>query len=82
MFGWQAAAEQMLTIDQTVETHCAALAQQLRAGLRNLPGVTLLGPNEPAQTTGLIGFTIEGWRAEQCKALVDSVFSSKEPHSH
>ena len=75
--GLQVAVEQMLAIGlETVEAHCAALAQQLRDGLRDLPGVTLLGPNEPAQTTGLIGFTIAGWRAEQCKALVERLYQA------
>lgn len=61
---------------ETVEAHCAVLAQQLRDGLRQMPGVTLLGPDDPAQTTGLIGFTVQSWRAEECKALVKRLYQA------
>jgi len=69
------AIEQMQTIGlATIEAHVASLAHVLRAGLRQLPGVTLLGPDDPAQTTGLIGFTVDGWRATECKALVERLY--------
>lgn len=73
--GLQVAVEQMLTIGlETVEAHCAQLGQRLRTGLQALPGVTLLGPADPTQTTGLIGFTVQGWGAEECKALVERLY--------
>lgn len=76
--GLQVAVEQMLAIDvATVEAHCADLGQRLRNGLSHLPGVTLLGPDDPAQTTGLIGFTVQGWRAEACKALVERLYQEQ-----
>lgn len=73
--GFQVAVEQMLAIGlAAVETHCTGLAQQLHAGLRELPQVTLLGPADSAQTTGLVGFTVQGWDAERCKAYVDQLY--------
>ncbi|MEZ4730398.1 MAG: aminotransferase class V-fold PLP-dependent enzyme [Caldilineaceae bacterium] len=76
--GLQVAVEQMLAMGlETVETHCAQLAQQLRTGLQVLSGVTLLGPTDPAQTTGLVGFTVQGWRAEECKTLVERLYQEQ-----
>ncbi len=73
--GLQVALEQMLAIGQaTVTAHCTALAQRLRAGLQQLPNITLLGPTDAAQTTGLIGFTVKGWRADECKTLVERLY--------
>jgi selenocysteine lyase/cysteine desulfurase len=57
-----------------VADHCRALAARLRAGLRQFPNVTLLGPTDPARTTGLIGFTVQGWTADDCKALVARLY--------
>ncbi|MEZ4869599.1 MAG: aminotransferase class V-fold PLP-dependent enzyme [Caldilineaceae bacterium] len=77
--GLQVAVEQMLAIGlETAEAHCAQLAQQLRAGLQALPGVTVLGPADPAQTTGLVGFTVQGWRAEEGKALVERLYQEQQ----
>lgn len=76
--GLRVAVEQMLAIGlATVEAHCAALAQQLRTGLQQLPLVTLLGPVDPQQTTGLVGFTVHGWSADQCKALVERLYQER-----
>ncbi len=71
----QIAIEQVQAIGlATIEAHVANLAQMLRAGVRQLPGVTLLGPDDPRQTSGLIGFTVAGWRAAECKALVERLY--------
>lgn len=76
--GVRVAIEQVQTIGlATIATHCQALAQALRAGLRALPGVTLLGPDDPARTTGLIGFTVHGWTATESKALVERLYQQK-----
>lgn len=76
--GVRVAIEQMQMIGlATVATHCQTLAQALRAGLRALPGVTLLGPDDPARTTGLIGFTVHGWTATESKALVERLYQQK-----
>lgn len=76
--GVRVAIEQMQQIGMAaVATHCAQLTQQLRDGLRVLPGVTLLGPAEPNRQTGLVGFTVQGWSADRCKALVERLYRQK-----
>ncbi|MFN8444568.1 MAG: aminotransferase class V-fold PLP-dependent enzyme [Caldilineaceae bacterium] len=62
---------------ETVVDHCQQLAQQLRHGLRQLPGVTLLGPDKPERTTGLVGFTIAGYGVNECKQLVDRLYAEQ-----
>lgn len=57
-----------------IEAHWATLAQRLRAGLAQLPAVSVLGPTDPAQTTGLLGFTVQGWQPAESKALVDQLY--------
>jgi cysteine desulfurase/selenocysteine lyase len=76
--GVRVAIEQMQQIGLTaVATHCAQLTQQLRDGLQLLPGITLLGPEEPNRQTGLVGFTVQGWSADRCKALVERLYRQK-----
>jgi selenocysteine lyase/cysteine desulfurase len=73
--GVRVALAQMQAIGmESVASHCRAIAEQLRSGLRQLPSVTLLGLTDPARTTGLIGFTIRSWTADDCKALVDRLY--------
>ncbi len=73
--GLHVALEQFQTIGvATVADYVNGLTRQLRAGLRQLPGVTLLGPDEPTQQTGLIGFTVAGWSATACQQLVERLY--------
>lgn len=69
------ALEQFQTIGvATVTAHVRQLAQQLRSGLCQLPGVSLLGPDDPEQQTGLLGFTVTGWSAPVCQQLVERLY--------
>lgn len=66
------AVERMLEIGvEAIEAHAASLALRLRRGLAALPGAAILGPDEPARTTGLISFTLADLDADACRALVD-----------
>ena len=70
--------EQMNAVDTTGVTPMAHplddMAQRLRAGLAQLPAVSVLGPTDPTQTTGLLGFTVQGWQPGESKALVDQLY--------
>jgi L-cysteine/cystine lyase len=73
--GMRVAVEQSQAIGvATIAEHCRQLGAQLRAGLCQLPGVALLGPTDPTQQTGLIGFTIHDWSATACKQLVERLY--------
>jgi selenocysteine lyase/cysteine desulfurase len=73
--GANVALEQIEAIGMaTVAEHCQAIAAALRAGLLCLRGVSLLGPDDPEHTTGLVGFTVAGWNSDDCRALVDRLY--------
>jgi len=73
--GLQKAVERIAAIGPTtIETHCAALAEHLRMGLRQLPAVAVLGPQDPKQTTGLVGFTLQDWQMAESKAFVEQLY--------
>lgn len=57
-----------------IASHIAILAQRLREGLHELPDVAILGPNDPSQTTGLIGFTLANHDADALRRLVDRLY--------
>lgn len=59
---------------ETVAAHCRQVAQRLRDGLRQFRPVQVLGPDDPARTTGLVGFTIHGWTADECRGLVERLY--------
>jgi len=59
---------------ENVASQIAALAVHLRAGLRTLPPVSLLGPDDPFRTTGLIGFTVAGHSADDLQLLVAQLY--------
>ena len=62
---------------EAIASHCQSVSQQLRHGLRQLPPVTLLGPDEPARTSGLIGFTLAGYSASDCRQLVERLYAEQ-----
>lgn len=73
--GVGAALAQIETVGMgAVAAHCRQVAQHLREGLRQFRPVQLLGPDEPARTTGLVGFTVHGWSADDCRALVERLY--------
>lgn len=77
--GAQIAVERMAAIGvETVAAHCRELADQLRAGLGQLPGVRLLGPDAAARRTGLLSFTVQDWTAQECRALVQRLYLEQQ----
>lgn len=72
--GVGAALAQIETVGMGTVAHCRQVAQHLRDGLRQFRPVRVLGPDDPARTTGLVGFTIHGWSADDCRALVERLY--------
>lgn len=56
---------------ERIASHIASLAQRLREGLHELPDVHILGPDDPSQTTGLIGFTLTNHDSGALRRLVE-----------
>jgi len=59
---------------ESIALHIAMLAQRLREGLHELPGVHILGPDDASQTTGLIGFTLANHDSGTLQRLVDNLY--------
>lgn len=73
--GARVALEQIEAIGMaTIAGHGQAVAAGLRAGLDKLRPVSLLGPDNPLRTTGLVGFTVAGWNGDACRVLVDRLY--------
>ncbi|RIK26084.1 MAG: hypothetical protein DCC55_40255, partial [Chloroflexi bacterium] len=73
--GVGAALAQIETVGmETVATHSRQVTQRLRDGLRQFRLVQVLGPDDPVRTTGLVGFTVHGWTADDCRALVERLY--------
>ncbi|MDD1666506.1 MAG: aminotransferase class V-fold PLP-dependent enzyme, partial [Methanomicrobiales archaeon] len=59
--GLGAAAEYLGRIGMDrIRAHEMCLGGRMAGGLRNLPGVTVYGPADPEQRTGIVSFTVEG----------------------
>lgn len=57
-----------------IRAHEVELAEWLIEGLRNIPGVGILGPQEPRQRTAVVSITVEGYSPDQLAAVLDQVF--------
>jgi selenocysteine lyase/cysteine desulfurase len=70
-----AAIEQTTRIGvDNIASHIAFLGRRLREGLRTLPDVQLLGPDDPQHTTGLVGFTVANHDAHALNQVVDRLY--------
>jgi len=55
-----------------IRQHELALTALLLAGLREIPGVRVLGPGDPARRTAVVSFDLAGWHcSEVAQALED-----------
>ncbi|MCL4204987.1 MAG: aminotransferase class V-fold PLP-dependent enzyme [Pirellulaceae bacterium] len=52
--------------------HELSLTEQLLAGLRDLPGVTIYGPSELAHRVGVVGVTVDGWEPQDLATALDT----------
>jgi cysteine desulfurase family protein len=52
--------------------HELSLTEQLLAGLRDLPGVTVYGPSDPAHRVGVVGVTVAGWEPQDLATALDT----------
>lgn len=59
---------------EKIRAHEMALTTLLMDKLRAAPGLTLLGPADPAQRTSVVSVTIEGYVPEQIADVLDQVY--------
>ena len=58
----------------TVRSHEILLMAKLLAGLREIPGVTIYGAQQPEERAGLVSFNLAGWQPQDVAAALDSSF--------
>jgi cysteine desulfurase family protein len=59
---------------EKIHAHEMALTTVLMDLLRDAPGLTLLGPADPAQRTAVVSVTIEGYVPDQLAMVLDQVY--------
>jgi cysteine desulfurase family protein len=59
---------------ERIRAHEVGLAGLLIEGLREIPGVSILGPRDAAQRTAVVSVTVEGYSPDQLAAVLDQVF--------
>ena len=57
---------------ETVAAHEAAIGEALLAGIREVPGVRVLGPLEPSLRIGTVSFDVDGVHAHDVGQFLDS----------
>jgi len=57
-----------------IEARESDLTEHLRSGLRAIDGVTLYGPDKPAQRVGVVSLNIRGYDPQEAAMLLDSSF--------
>ncbi len=72
IYGWSAALDYLRKVGvETIRAHDLALSRRFLAGLGDIPGVTLVGPTDPARRVGVFSLDFVGqdnaevaWRLE------------------
>ena len=59
---------------ENIHAHEQALTERLIAGLKDIPGVKLYGPTDPARRVAVVSFNIEGWEPGDVGAALDQSF--------
>lgn len=59
---------------ENVAEHHAKLIRRLRAGLAEIPGVTVLGPSDESATVGVASCVVEGFEPHELAAILDASF--------
>jgi len=59
---------------ERIRTHEMELTSMLIEGIRDLPGVRILGPDELTERTAIVSVTVEGFVPEQLAMVLDQVF--------
>jgi cysteine desulfurase family protein len=60
---------------EQIRAHEVEMAELLIRSLQRLPGLTILGPRDPAQRTAVVSVTIEGCFPDQLATVLDKVFN-------
>ena len=58
-----------------IRAHEMALAGRLMEHLKTIPGLCILGPNDPEKRTAVVAITVEGYLPDQLAAVLDKVFN-------
>jgi cysteine desulfurase family protein len=59
---------------EAIRAHEVALVRALREGLREVPGLRLYGPEDPARCAGAVSFTLPGLEPSEVAAILDASF--------
>jgi len=57
-----------------IRSHEIELATQLQDGLADLAGITLYGPTDPAERSGVLSLNIDGFDSQELAAVFDDMF--------
>lgn len=61
----------------TIEQHVRELAAYFRAGLAELPQITMISNLEPERSSGIISFVVNGWQPQQHRDLVEKIYHKR-----
>jgi cysteine desulfurase family protein len=59
---------------ETIRRHHVALTSRLMAGLADLPGVRIYGPQNAEPRVGVVSITVEGYDPQEVAATLDAVY--------
>jgi cysteine desulfurase family protein len=59
---------------ERIRAHEMAMAALLVEGLGEIPGLTTLGPDDPARRTPVVSIVVEGYSPDQLAGVLDQVF--------
>jgi len=59
---------------ERIRAHEMAMAVRLIEQLRAVPGLSILGPQDPQQRTAVVAITVQGYVPDQLAAVLDKVF--------
>jgi selenocysteine lyase/cysteine desulfurase len=58
-----------------IRRHERQLTESLLQGLRDIPGVTVYGPRDPARRCGVVSLTVRGYDPREVASLLDASYS-------
>jgi cysteine desulfurase family protein len=59
---------------EDLRRHELALTAQLLEGLRGITGITVFGPEDPADRVGVVSFQVQGYNPQELATLLDSAY--------
>ena len=59
---------------EEVQDHCRGLVHRLRAGLSEIPGITMYGPPTGRDAASVVSITLQGYDPQEIAAALDSAY--------